>query len=64
VAQKRFAILPISTDGGEKYSCIGVFTIAGKAAGFYGRIADTLIITQHAQDVAVLVNNGPVGRTM
>ena len=64
VAQKRFAILPISTDGGEKYSCIGVFTIAGKAAGFYGRIADTPIITQHAQDVAVLVNNGPVGRTM
>jgi glutathionylspermidine synthase len=64
VAQKRFAILPISTDDGEKYPCIGVFTIAGEAAGFYGRIADTPIITQRAQDVAVLVNNGPVGRTM
>ena len=64
VAQKRFAILPLSTDGGEKFPCIGVFTIGGKAAGFYGRIADSPIITQHAQDVAVLVKDMPEGRTM
>jgi glutathionylspermidine synthase len=64
VAQKRFAILPLNTESGEKYPCIGVFTINGKAAGFYGRIADTPIITQYAQDVAVLVNSAPVGRTM
>jgi glutathionylspermidine synthase len=64
VAQKRFAILPLTIDSGEKVPCIGVFTIGGKAAGFYGRIADGPIITQHAQDVAVLVNSAPVGRTM
>jgi glutathionylspermidine synthase len=64
VAQKRFAILPLSTDIGEKFPCIGVFTIRGKAAGFYGRIADGPIIAQHAQDVAVLVNSAPSGRTM
>jgi glutathionylspermidine synthase len=64
VAQLRFAILPLSTESGEKYPCIGVFTINGKAAGFYGRIADSPIITQHAQDVAVLVNGTPEGRTM
>jgi glutathionylspermidine synthase len=64
VAQKRFAILPVNTESGEKYPCIGVFTIAGKAAGFYGRIADGPIITQHAQDVAVLMNSASVGRTM
>jgi glutathionylspermidine synthase len=64
VAQKRFAILPVDTESGEKFPCIGVFTIGGKAAGFYGRIADGPIITQHAQDVAVLVNSASVGRTM
>jgi glutathionylspermidine synthase len=64
IAQKRFAILPVATDSGEKYPCIGVFTIGGKAAGFYGRIANSPIITQHAQDVAVLVKSPPEGRTM
>ena len=55
VAQERFEILPVMTPGGEKFPCIGVFTIGGKAAGFYGRIADKPIITQGAQDVAVLI---------
>lgn len=55
VAQKRFEILPVTTEDGEKYPCIGVFTIGGKAAGFYGRIADKPIINQAAQDVAVLI---------
>jgi len=64
VVQKRFAILPVNTEGGQKYPCIGVFTIGGRAAGFYGRIADSPIITQHAQDVAVLVNSAAAGRTM
>jgi glutathionylspermidine synthase len=64
VAQKRFAILPLNTESGEKYPCIGVFTIGGKAAGFYGRIANNPIITQHAQDVAVLIKSTPDGRTM
>lgn len=56
IAQKRFEILPMLTEAGLKYPCIGVFTIGGKAAGFYGRIADTPIINQNAQDAAVLVN--------
>jgi len=64
VAQRRFDILPLSTESGEKYPCIGVFTIGGKAAGFYGRIAESPIITQDAQDVAVLVNGTLEERTM
>jgi glutathionylspermidine synthase len=55
VAQKRFEILPMMTPDGEKFPCIGVFTIGGKAAGFYGRIAEKPIITQDARDVAVLI---------
>jgi glutathionylspermidine synthase len=61
VAQERFSILPLRADSGEKYPCIGVFTIGGKAAGFYGRISDSPIITQDAQDAAVLVKCVPEG---
>jgi glutathionylspermidine synthase len=64
IAQKKFAILPLITESGGKYPCIGVFTIAGRAAGYYGRIADTPIINQNAQDVAVLVSSSLEGRTI
>jgi len=62
VAQKRFEILPITTPAGEKFPCIGVFTVGGRAAGFYGRIADKPIITQDAQDVAVLIKTAAEGK--
>lgn len=61
IVQKRFNTLPMLTAAGPKYPCIGVFTIGGKAAGFYGRIADCPIINQNAQDVAVLVSTGREG---
>jgi len=64
VVQKRFVTLPLHTESGSKYPCIGVFTINGKAAGFYGRIAETPIINQNAQDVAVLVNERPEKETV
>lgn len=57
IAQKRFVILPVTTETGAKYPCIGVFTIGGKASGFYGRISDNPIIDQNAQDAAVLVGS-------
>jgi glutathionylspermidine synthase len=62
VAQKRFEILPMMTPGGQRFPCIGVFAIGGKAAGFYGRIAHKPIITQDAQDVAVLIKPAAEGR--
>ena len=63
IVQERFEILPLSTEGGARYPCIGVFTIGGKAAGFYGRISRSPVINQDAQDVAVLVNEGQEGVT-
>jgi glutathionylspermidine synthase len=63
IVQKRFEVLPMLTEAGPKYPCLGVFTIGGKAAGFYGRIADTQIINQNAQDVAVLVHTRQRGET-
>lgn len=55
VAQERFAAVPIATEKCAMYPCVGVFTIGGKAAGFYGRVAERPIIDQNAQDAAVLM---------
>jgi glutathionylspermidine synthase len=55
VAQERFAAVPIATEKCALYPCLGVFTIGGKAAGFYGRVAERPIIDQNAQDAAVLI---------
>lgn len=60
VAQRRFKIMPLETDGGRRYVCLGVFTVDGKAAGVYGRIAQEPLIDQDAQDIAVLITReGP-----
>ena len=37
------------------YPCLGVYTIDGRAAGIYGRIAPKPFIDYAAVDVAVLV---------
>jgi glutathionylspermidine synthase len=62
VMQRRFDILPLMTDSGGMYPCVGVFTVGGRAAGFYGRVARQPIITQEAQDVAVLIHSSPQRR--
>jgi glutathionylspermidine synthase len=55
VSQRRFTAVPVATEKRAMYYCIGVFTINGKAAGFYGRVAERPIIDQRAQDAAVLI---------
>ncbi len=56
VAQRAFRILPITTPVGPRYSCLGVYTIDGRAAGIYGRVSACPIINQTAQDAAVLLS--------
>jgi hypothetical protein len=61
-AQRRFAAVPLRVEGSDLYPCIGVFTVDGRAAGAYGRLARRARIDHLAQDVAVLVEqdgNGP-----
>jgi glutathionylspermidine synthase len=58
VAQRRFDTIPIATADGMRYPCIGVFTIDGRTAGAYGRVAAGPIVDQDAQDAAVLVRDG------
>ncbi|MGH6689516.1 MAG: glutathionylspermidine synthase family protein [Gammaproteobacteria bacterium] len=55
VAQRRFESLAIDTPLGSAYPCIGVYTIGGRAAGIYGRLSRTPVVTYAAADVAVLV---------
>jgi len=55
VAQKRFVTIPVETEDGAVYPCIGVYTVNGKMAGLYGRAAKSPLIDERAQDVAVLV---------
>ena len=58
VAQRRFNSLPLkSADSTDRHLCIGVFTVRGKAAGFYGRISSYPRIDSGAKDIAVLVSD-------
>lgn len=61
IAQQRFTAVPLHLEGEEFYPTIGVFTINGRAAGAYGRIARKPLIDNEAQDIPVLLTEG--GRT-
>jgi len=65
VAQRRFTALPLVHDGvahdgalhdgAARHPCLGVYTIDGRVAGAYGRVASRPLIDGRAQDAAVLV---------
>jgi len=48
---------PVAVDSpiGPVYACIGVYTIAGRACGIYGRLSRTPVVDYSAIDVAVLL---------
>lgn len=54
-AQRRFRAATIRTPDGLRFPCIGVYTVAGRMAGFYGRLSARPLIDDKAQDVVVLV---------
>ncbi|MDR0915849.1 MAG: glutathionylspermidine synthase family protein [Oscillospiraceae bacterium] len=59
VAQRRFRSAPIRTAENEEYHlCVGVFTVNGRCAGFYGRTADYPRIDANAVDIPILVEKG------
>jgi glutathionylspermidine synthase len=55
VAQQRFVAVPLATAHGAVYPCLGIYTVDGRAAGAYGRLARRPLIDHLAQDAAVLV---------
>jgi glutathionylspermidine synthase len=60
VAQDRFRSVPVDGPAGPVHAVLGVYTVDGRAAGVYGRVAPTSLINSRAQDVAVLLpEEGP-----
>jgi glutathionylspermidine synthase len=61
VVQRMFKSSPLTADDGEPYHlCVGVFTVDGKAAGFYGRISPYRRIDYRAKDIPILITKeGP-----
>jgi glutathionylspermidine synthase len=54
VAQRRFEAIPLAVDGETLYPCVGVYTVDGRVAGAYGRLAHQPLINWKARDVAIL----------
>jgi len=61
IAQRKFEVVPVPTETGEVFPCVGVYTVNGKFAGLYGRAARSPLINESAQDVAVLIRNEQSG---
>jgi glutathionylspermidine synthase len=55
VVQRRFTPTPMYVADGARYPGIGVYTVNGRAAGAYGRIAERPLIDARARDAAVLI---------
>jgi glutathionylspermidine synthase len=54
-AQRRFEAVPLRVGGEPFFPCVGVYTVDGRAAGAYGRLARRPLIDHLAQDAAVLL---------
>ena len=54
VAQRKFDAIPVDGHEGAVYPCVGVYTVDGRAAGAYGRVASRPLIDWRAQDAAVM----------
>lgn len=57
VAQRRFIALPLVAGGIEWYPVLGVYTVNGRAAGIYGRLARRPLVDSTALDIAVLIED-------
>jgi len=60
IAQRRFHVMPVATEEGNVFPCIGAYTVNGKFAGLYGRAARAPLVNENAFDVAVLIRNDDV----
>jgi glutathionylspermidine synthase len=54
-AQRRFEAIPHQVREQAVYPCVGVYTVDGRVAGAYGRVARLPLVDHLAQDIAVLV---------
>jgi glutathionylspermidine synthase len=54
-AQRLFQSVPVQTPQGPRHIALGIFTIAGRAAGGYARMTAKPLVDGYAEEVAVLV---------
>jgi len=57
VAQRRFESVPVATPSGPRHVCVGIYTVNGKSAGAYARLAVKPVVDFAAVDVALLLEN-------
>jgi glutathionylspermidine synthase len=55
VAQRRFESLAVPTVAGPQHVCLGIFTIDGRAAGAYGRMAAKPLVDGYAEEIGILI---------
>jgi hypothetical protein len=55
VAQRRFESMPVPTPVAPRHVCVGVYTVNGRTAGAYARLAEKPLIDFTAVDVALLL---------
>jgi hypothetical protein len=56
VAQRRFTTVPLETIRGPVFPCVGVFVVAGRAAGAYVRVSTHQVTNGAALEAPLLVN--------
>jgi len=60
VRQRRFETVPIHSQAGPLYPCVGVYTINGRAAGIYARAGTRPVTDYSALDVAILITEDEI----
>jgi glutathionylspermidine synthase len=63
VAQRRFDSVALPTEQGPCHVCLGVFTINGRAAGAYGRMAPKALVDGYAEEIAILIRRRSGGKS-
>lgn len=58
VLQRRFEPVPVASEMGPLFPCVGVYVIDGAAAGAYARVATEPVVTHRAMDAALLIVEG------
>jgi len=56
VAQRRFTLAPIAHRSGPLLPCVGVYTVDGRVAGAYTRLARGAIVDAAARDAVLLID--------
>ena len=56
-AQRLFESVPVLTPQGPRHICLGIFTVAGRAAGAYARMTAKPLVDGYAEEIAVLVRS-------